>query len=135
MSRAGPTLSRRFDDAHTIVALCTKFDEAPSVHIRDLLRRAKEAGVRTLESHVAVLVLARPDDALKTTENGVPVETVEDGYELKAYQVGSKLQSFRISDDQVLFFNSAEDRRRDFAPSCAGAWPKSAWVTAKRCGR
>jgi hypothetical protein len=101
-------LEQHFDDAHTIVALCTKFDEAPSVHIRDLLRRAREAGVRTLESHIAVLVLARPDDALKTTENGVPVESVEDGYELKAYQVGRKLQSFRISDDQVLFFNAAE---------------------------
>jgi hypothetical protein len=101
-------LEQHFDDEHAIVALCSKFDEAPSVHIRDLLRRAKEAGVRTLESHVAVLVLARPDDALKTTENGVAVQSVEEGYDLKAYQVGRKLRSFRISDRQVLFFNAAE---------------------------
>ena len=38
-----PTLSRTSMMRDTIVALCTKFDEAPSVHIRDLLRRAKEA--------------------------------------------------------------------------------------------
>jgi transcriptional regulator with XRE-family HTH domain len=101
-------LEQHFDDAHTIVVLCTKFDEAPSVHIRDLLRRAREAGVRTLESHAAVLVLARPDDALKMTENGVAVQSVEEGYDLKAYQVGRKLQSFRMSDRQVLFFNAVE---------------------------
>src|SRR5262252_784357 len=101
-------LEQHSDDAHTIVALCTKFDEAPSVHIRDLLRRAKDAGVRTLESHAAVLVLARPDDALKMTENGIAVQSVEEGYDLKAYQVGRKLQTFRISDRQVLFFNAVE---------------------------
>jgi transcriptional regulator with XRE-family HTH domain len=106
-------LEQHFDDAHTIVALCTKFDEAPSVHIRDLLRRAKEAGVRTLESHMAVLVLARPDDALKMTENGIAVQSVEEGYDLKAYQVGRKLQSFRISDRQVLFFNAVGQEPED----------------------
>ena len=83
-------------------------------------------------------MLARPDDALKTilkSRRRVPVETVEDGYELKAYQVGSKLQSFRISDDQVLFFNSAEDEPERLRAFLRGRMPKSAWVTAKRCGK
>ncbi|WLA83214.1 helix-turn-helix domain-containing protein [Bradyrhizobium elkanii] len=102
-------LEQHFDDAHTIVVLCTKFDEAPSVHIRNLLERARAAGVRTLEKQTAVLVLPRPDEAIQMTESGVPVETVQDGYDLKADQIRLKLPWLKLDDRSLLFFNSAED--------------------------
>ncbi len=48
-------LEQHFDDTHTIVVLCTVFNEAPATPVRQLLARAKEGGVRTLESNVAIL--------------------------------------------------------------------------------
>ena len=50
-------LEQHFDDAHTVVVLCTVFNEAPSTSVRQLLTRAKEGGVRTLESNAAILAL------------------------------------------------------------------------------
>jgi hypothetical protein len=102
-------LEQHFDDAHTIVVLCTKFDEAPSIHIRNLLERARAAGVRTLEKQTAVLVLPRPEEAIQMTESGVPVETVQDGYDLKADQIRLKLSWLKLDDRSLLFFNSAEE--------------------------
>jgi len=32
-------LEQHFDDPHTLVVLCTKFEDAPSIHMRELLRR------------------------------------------------------------------------------------------------
>src|SRR6202012_1589850 len=61
-------LEQHFDDSHTIVILCSKFDEAPSVHIRSLLERARDAGVRTLERQAAVLVLPRADEEIQMTD-------------------------------------------------------------------
>jgi transcriptional regulator with XRE-family HTH domain len=101
-------LEQHFDDPHTVVVLCSRFEDAPSVHVRELLRRAREAGVRTLERHTAVLVLARPGDALKVKDGGILVETEEDGYELKGDEVRIRLPSLRLNDDNMLFFNAAE---------------------------
>lgn len=53
-------LEQHFDDLHTVVVLCNVFNEAPQVQIRQLLTRAKEGGVRTLGSHVGILVLPAP---------------------------------------------------------------------------
>ena len=102
-------LEQHFDDAHTIVVLCSKFEDAPSIHVRELLRRAREGGVRTLDHHTAVLVLARPGDALKVKDGGRLVETKEEGYELKGDEVRLRLPSLHLSDDNMLFFNAAEE--------------------------
>jgi transcriptional regulator with XRE-family HTH domain len=101
-------LEQHFDDAHSIVVLCSRFEEAPSVHIRHLLSRAREGGVRTLDSHAAILVLPRPGDAMQMTDNGVPVQTVDEGYEVKTDQVRLMLRSLGLSNLPVLFFNAAE---------------------------
>lgn len=101
-------LEQHFDDPHTVVVLCSKFEDAPSIHVRELLRRAREAGVRTLDRYTAVLVLARPGDALKMKDVGVPVETEEEGYDLKSDEVRLRLPSLRLSDENMLFFNAAE---------------------------
>jgi transcriptional regulator with XRE-family HTH domain len=106
-------LEQHFDDAHSIVVLCSRFEEAPSVHIRHLLSRAREAGVRTLSSHTAILVLPRPGDAMQMTDNGVPVQSVEEGYDVKGDQVRLMLHGLGLSNLPVLFFNAAEQDREE----------------------
>ena len=101
-------LEQHFDDPHTLVVLCTKFEDAPSIYVRELLRRAREAGVRTLDHHTAMLVLARPGDALKVKDGGVLVETEDEGYELKGDEVRLRLPSLRLTDENMLFFNASE---------------------------
>jgi hypothetical protein len=102
-------LEQHFDDPHTVVVLCTKFEEAPSVHIRQLLSRAREAGVRTLDSHAAVLVLPRPSEAMQMKDSGIPVRTAEEGYDVKVDEIRLKLHSLGLADLPVTFFNAAED--------------------------
>ena len=102
-------LEQHFDDPNTVVILCNLFNEAPQTQIRQLLARAKEAGVRTLESHVGLLVLPRPGDALKVKDNGYLVETAEDGCLVKGEEIQLRLQPMGLKDLPVAFFNSAED--------------------------
>jgi transcriptional regulator with XRE-family HTH domain len=102
-------LEQHFDDTHTVVVLCTLFNEAPSTSVRQLLMRAKEGGVRTLESNVAILALPRPGDALAMKDNGYPVQTASEGYDLKAEEVQIKLHPLGLTSLPVTFFNAAED--------------------------
>ena len=74
------------------------------------MTRAKEAGVRTLESHFAILVLPRADEALKMKDNdGNLVEKKRDGYDLKADEIYMKLQPQGLAGVPVTFFNAADD--------------------------
>ncbi|CAE6887974.1 helix-turn-helix domain-containing protein [Paraburkholderia domus] len=103
-------LEQHFDDAHTVAVLCTVFNEAPSTSVRRLLTRAKEGGVRTLESHAAILVLPRPGDALAVKDHdGYLAQTANDGYELKAEEVQLKLHPLGLPNLPIQFFNAAED--------------------------
>jgi len=102
-------LEQHFDDGHTVVVLCTVFNEAPSTSVRQLLTRAKEGGVRTLQNNVAILALPRPGEALAMKDNGYPVQTASEGYELKGEEVVLKLHPHGLADLPVAFFNAAED--------------------------
>lgn len=103
-------LEQHFDDPHTVVVLCTVFNEAPSMPVRSLLTRAKEGGVRTLLSHSAILVLPRPGDALVVKDHdGYPAQSASDGYDLKGDEVQIKLQPMGLTSIPVTFFNAAED--------------------------
>jgi transcriptional regulator with XRE-family HTH domain len=102
-------LEQHFDDPHTVVVLCTRFEEAPSVHIRHLLTRAREAGVRTLDTNAAVVVLPRTGEAMQMKDSGIPVRKAEEGYDVKADEIRLKLHSVGLSNLPVTFFNAAED--------------------------
>jgi hypothetical protein len=106
-------LEQHFDDAHTVVVLCTLFNEAPSTSVRQLLTRAKEGGVRTLETNAAILALPRPGEALAMKDNGYPAQTASEGYELKAEEVQLKLHPLGLTQLPVAFFNAAEDEPDD----------------------
>jgi transcriptional regulator with XRE-family HTH domain len=100
-----------FDDPHTLAVLCSHFNNAPAAEARLLLERAKEAGVRTLETNVALLVLPRPNEALamKDDATSIPVETAEEGYELKAEQAALALEPLGLQRLAVGFYNATED--------------------------
>jgi transcriptional regulator with XRE-family HTH domain len=104
-------LEQHFDDAHTVVVLCTVFNEAPATAVRQLLTRAKEGGVRTLDTNASILALPRPGEAMAVKDNGVPVETAEEGYEIKGDEVRLKLSPLGLRDLPLMFFNAAEDSR------------------------
>lgn len=100
-----------FDDPHTLAVLCSGFNNAPAAEARLLLERAKDAGVRSLEVNVALLVLPLPSQALamKDDATSTPVDTVEEGYELKAEQVSLALEPLGLQQLAVSFYNANED--------------------------
>jgi transcriptional regulator with XRE-family HTH domain len=102
-------LEQHFDDAHTLVMLCTLFPEAPSTEVRQLLTRAKEAGVRSLHSHAAILALPRTGDALAVKFEGYPAQSDQEGYELKGDEVRLKLHPVGLDHLPIAFFNAAGD--------------------------
>jgi transcriptional regulator with XRE-family HTH domain len=102
-------LEQHFDDPHTVVILCTVFNEAPATAVRQLLTRAREGGVRTLDTHAAVLALPRPGEALAMKDNGYPAQTSAEGYDLKTEEVQLKLHPLGMSGLPLAFFNAAED--------------------------
>jgi hypothetical protein len=102
-------LEQHFDDPHSVVILCSVFNEAPSTSVRHLLQRAKEGGVRTIDTNAALLALPRPGEALAMKDNGYPAQNDAEGYELKNEEVVLKLSHMGLASLPVLFFNSADD--------------------------
>lgn len=103
-------LESHFDDPHTIVMLCSTFLQAPEVNVQTLLRRAKEAGLKDVESKTILLVLPHGDEASKVKDNaGSYVETDEEGYELKSDVVNLSLAQMGFGQITTLFFNSKQD--------------------------
>lgn len=100
-----------FDDPHTLAVLCSNFNNAPSAETRLLLERAKEGGIRSLEINASLLVLPRPSEALamKDDATSTPVETADEGYELKEEQVSLALEPLGLQNLAVGFYNANED--------------------------
>ncbi|WP_445368721.1 helix-turn-helix domain-containing protein [Methylomonas sp. BW4-1] len=99
------------DDPHTLAVLCSNFNNAPAAEARLLLERAKDAGIRNLEINASLLVLPRPNEALamKDDATSTPVESVDEGYELKAEQVELALEPLGLQNLAVGFYNAVED--------------------------
>lgn len=111
------------DDPHTVAVLCSNFNNAPAADARLLLERAKEAGIRGLEVNAALFVLPRPGEALamKDDATSTPVETADEGYDLKAEQVALALEPLGLQNLAVGFYNANEDpavRAQEFLVGC-----------------
>lgn len=104
-------IEMHFDDPHTVAVLCSNFNNAPAAEARLLLERAKDAGNRSLEVHASLLILPRPNEALamKDDATSTPVESAEEGYELKAEQIALALEPLGLQNLGVGFYNANED--------------------------
>ncbi len=97
-------------DSHTVSILCSAFNDAPSQSVQHLLSRAREIGNPQIDSHAAVLVLARSGEAVAVKdEAGIRAESDEEGYELKSEQVSTALSPHALDQLPVEFFNSFTD--------------------------
>jgi transcriptional regulator with XRE-family HTH domain len=106
-------------DPHTLAVICSKFNDAPGAYAQQLLDRATEAGVRGLEVNASVLVLPQNREAVAMTDDatGVPVETVDEGYELKRDHAEMNMASLGLKDFRIGFYNCFGDQpqvARDF---------------------
>ncbi len=108
---ARPDLEGHLHDLHTISVLCSGFNDAPGTNPWQLLERAKNVGVEALEINSSLLVLPLTGQALavKDDDSGHHVETVEEGYELKAEQVEAALEPLGLRRLPVHFFNAYQD--------------------------
>ena len=104
-------LERHVGAAHTVLVLCSGFNDAPGTEATNLLRRANEAGIRRDELHGVVLGLPKFDEALQTLDDaGEAVGSIEEGYGLKTVVVEETVHhSLGYRNFSVRFFNSHED--------------------------
>lgn len=112
-----PDLKACLDDPRTVTVLCSAFRPAPDVTMRNLIEHALDTGSeRALSERVVFIVLPRPGEAIemKDEATGEKVDSEVDGYELKAEDVRTKLESLGAKDIPVLFFNATSDRAEDF---------------------
>ena len=108
-------LEKHIGESHTVLILCSGFNEAPGTETTGLLRRAREAGIESARLQGVVLGLPKFDEALQMLDDaGEPVESIEEGYALKTGVVEETVhQSLGFTNCSVRFFNSHEDDPMD----------------------
>ena len=93
-----------------MVVLCTGFNDAPAVSVQAVLERAQRVGIGGLDTKTAVLVLVYPGQALGAKhDDTIEVDTVEEGYAVKADQVWMQLGVRNVKCAAVEFFNCKEE--------------------------
>ena len=103
-------LGEYFNEPGTLLVLCSSFNDTPSTEVQELLSRAKDVGFSHLDTKAVILSLPRPDEALATKDaQGIPAQSVLEGYELKGDEAEFHLQSRKLPHAGVAFFNVRED--------------------------
>ena len=103
-------LAKHIGASHTVLVLCSGFNEAPGPEATELLRRASKAGIEDDRIQGVGLGLPRMDEALQMLDDaGETVESTEEGYRLKTGIVEETVQQLGFRDFSVSFFNSHED--------------------------
>ena len=109
-------LETHFKDASTVMVMCSSFNDVPSTELQLLLGRAVAAGVAGIGTKTAILALPRSGEALAVKDDqGIPADSVADGYELKGEQAELRLDSQKLPFAGVEFFNANEDSPEDLA--------------------
>ena len=104
-------LEKHLGASHTVLILCSGFNDAPGTEATNLLRRASEVGISGDGLQGVVLGLPKFDEALQMLDDaGEPAGSTDEGYGLKASIVEETVhQSLGFTDFSVRFFNSHED--------------------------
>ena len=107
-------LESHFGTAHTVIVLCSGFNDAPGTEAVELLRRAAAAGIDAAGLHGMLLGLPKFDEALQMRDDaGESAEMVEEGYDMKGEVVEEVVHAQLGFDDfSVQFFNAHEDEAR-----------------------
>ena len=97
--------------SHTVLVLCSGFNEAPGTEATDLIGRASEAGMEHGGLQGVLLGLTKFDEALQMQDDaGDAAESIEEGYRLKTALVKEVVHRRRgFKGFSVQFFNSHED--------------------------
>ena len=104
-------LEKHVGASHTVLVLCSGFNNAPGTEATNLFRRASEAGIRRDELQGVVLGLPKFDEALQMLDDaGEAVGSIEEGYGLKTGVVEETVHhSLGYKNFSVRFLNSHED--------------------------
>ena len=104
-------LESHMGTSHTVLVLCSGFNEAPGTEATDLLQRARHAGMDGKGLQGVVLGLPKFDQALQVQYDwGEAVESTEEGYRQKTALVEDIVhQDLGFTNFSVNFFNSHED--------------------------
>ena len=108
-------LEKHIGASHTVLVLCSGFNDAPGTEATNLFRRASEAGIRDDELQGVVLGLPKFDEALRTQDDtGETVGSIDEGYELKTRIVEETVHhALGYSNFSIRFLNSHEDDPAD----------------------
>lgn len=108
-------LEKHIGASHTVLVLCSGFNEAPGTEATNLLRRASDAGLEESKLQGVVLGLPKFDEALQMLDDaGEPVDSIDEGYSLKTGVVEDTVhQSLGFRNFSIKFFNSHEDDAAD----------------------
>lgn len=111
-------LDSHLRDPATVVALCTSFNDAPAISVQAPLEQAQRSGTGNLDAKAIVLALVYPDQASGVKyDDGAEVETVEEGYALKAHQVWMQLA---VREGTESLDNNISTRGDFWVSACAG---------------
>ena len=104
-------LESHFGSAHTVIVLCSGFNDAPGTEAVELLKRAAAAGIDAEGLHGMLLGLPKFDEALQMRDDaGESAETAEEGYDMKSEVVEEVVHAqLGFGDFSVQFFNAHED--------------------------
>lgn len=108
---ARPDLAACLSDPRTATVLCSTFVGAPDLYTTQLLKLAEETGIAGMRDRVAILVLAKGEEArdVRRDDDGEPVESVDEGYAIKESQVRLALENIEPPGISLGFFNAATD--------------------------
>lgn len=103
-------LDAHFNEPNTVMVLCSPFNNAPTTELQQQLQMAASGGVVDVGIKAAILALPRPGEAVAVKDDqGIPADSVIDGYELKREQVEMRLSSQNLPYADIGFFNAIED--------------------------
>jgi transcriptional regulator with XRE-family HTH domain len=103
-------IDARLEDEHTVSVLCTGFNDAPGAAVKAVLGRAREIDNRMIDTHCSLLVLPRSTEPLAVKhDDGEPVESADEGCDLKEDKIRTDLQRFSMQGMPIAFFDFAND--------------------------
>lgn len=99
-------------DPKTLCILCSRFEDAPSKAITELIQQVKDSGIpnKRIEEEFIILILDRVDEAENIDDGDGPVEEKELGRQIREAQVAEDLKhKFGLSNIKICLYNAKED--------------------------